>query len=548
MPIRLDLVDGLRIVKSFPLDGDKPARVGRSAQSSIRLNDDRVSRRHCVLTPRGEECLLTDLGSHNGTKVNGHAVGEHQLRDGDQIVVGNTMLIFRKVEREAEPPPEKERAEESGELTVSMAKGPESSDHAVVRAVLRHRDSRYLNADLLEAIPGERTSETLKALYRVASTVLSIRSINELLNQLLDLVFETLPVERATVLLSTEGQLEARATKSRLKETSPEPQVSQTIAQRCFTENVAILSQDAMSDARFSDQQSVVMHGVRSAMCVPLSSGVKTWGVLYADKKTTSAFSEEQLDFLLAVSRQVGLALENLYLQDEHRKTFESLIRILAASIDAKDPVTAGHSDRVARYSMALADRLGLPREQKRVLRLAAYLHDYGKIGIRDAVLLKPAGLTPEEYQEIKEHPRYTGEILGQIHFAEHLKDIPKIAMSHHERMDGRGYPHGLKGDDIPLGSRIIAIADVWDALTSARQYKKGWKIDQAMGELSNLKGAHLDAELVDLFLRYVQEEVVPAAESGQTPPHKRRQSPLDTDEMPAPPPDDAPPKPPALW
>ena len=523
-------------MKSFPLEAGIPARIGRSAQNAIRLNDDRVSRRHCLLSMRDDKVTLTDLGSHNGTKVNGHFVTERVLQDGDQLVVGNTMLIFRG--RDEAAVPEAARAMVgSGEMTVTMgAPVVAAAGESIVKAVLRHRDSRYLNADLLDAIPGDelRMAGTLKALYKVTSSVLSIRSITELLQQLLDLVFECVPAaERATVLLTGEGgTLEPRATKSRLAESTGRPEVSLSIAVRSFKENVAILSQDAQTDSRFAEQQSVVIHGIRSAMCVPIGSPSRTWGVLYVDRRSIAApFSEEQLDFLLAVSRQVGLALENLHLWDEHRKTFESLIRTLAASIDAKDPVTAGHSDRVARYTMALADRLGLPREQKRILRLAAYLHDYGKIGIRDAVLMKPARLTPEEYEEIKEHPRYTGELLSKIHFGQGMRDIPIIAMSHHERMDGTGYPQGLKGDAIPLGSKIIAIADIWDAFTSPRQYKRGWTLDESVRELKALKGTYLDPELVDLFVLYVEDELRPAAEGGRVPPPGKRDI-FDTDEM----------------
>jgi len=311
--------------------------------------------------------------------------------------------------------------------------------------------------------------------------------------------------------------------KQRGSKSSKKVDVSRSIADRSFGENIAILSQDAQTDSRFASQESIVMQGVRSAMCVPISSHHRIWGVLYVDRKTAvSTFTEEQLDFLMAVARQSGLALENLHLAAEQRKTFESMIRTLAASIDAKDPVTAGHSDRVARYSMALADRLGLPKEEKRILRLAAYLHDYGKIGVRDAVLLKPSSLTPEEYEEIKAHPRFTGELLSKIHFGQEMKGIPLVAMSHHERVDGTGYPSGLGADEIPQGSKIIAIADIWDALTSPRQYKKGWSLDDAIRELKELKGTYLDPDLVDLFLIYVEDEIRPESFDGKVPGRKR--------------------------
>jgi HD-GYP domain-containing protein (c-di-GMP phosphodiesterase class II) len=201
-----------------------------------------------------------------------------------------------------------------------------------------------------------------------------------------------------------------------------------------------------------------------------MGSKSRLWGVCYVDNGSEHrAFDDEALDFLTAVARQAGTAIENLYLLDEQRRSLESFIRTLAASLDARDDSTAGHSARVAAMAMAIAREMNFSDSEARSIYYAGLLHDYGKIGVRDDVLLKPAALTPEEYEHVKQHPQHTYRLLSKIRFPEDLADIPLVAACHHERWDGSGYPQGLKGEQIPLGSRIVAVADAYDAITEER-------------------------------------------------------------------------------
>jgi putative nucleotidyltransferase with HDIG domain len=173
---------------------------------------------------------------------------------------------------------------------------------------------------------------------------------------------------------------------------------------------------------------------------------------------------------------------------------YTGAIRALAAALDARDPYTAGHSERVSVVSIAIGRELGLSQPALEVLRLGALLHDIGKIGVSDEVLRKPTVLTASEYDAIKQHPVLGARILRQVPFlAPHLA----IVELHHERPDGRGYPYGLRGDDIPLAARIVHVADAYDAMTSARAYRSARPAGEALRELWRCAGTEFHADIV---------------------------------------------------
>ena len=212
---------------------------------------------------------------------------------------------------------------------------------------------------------------------------------------------------------------------------------------------------------------------------------------------------EDTLDWLVAVAHQAGLLMEKLTLLSQQRTMFESMMRGLAASIDARDDLTAGHSARVAHYSVGTARTMGFDVDQQFAIYYAALLHDYGKIGIDDAVLKKPDRLTDEEFEHIRLHPKFTFDILSKIEFPPELADLPMMAASHHERWDGEGYPWRLSGEDIPLAGRIIAIADVYDSLTRERHYRDPMPIDEVLELLEEGRGSHFCPTSLDAFLAY---------------------------------------------
>jgi HD-GYP domain-containing protein (c-di-GMP phosphodiesterase class II) len=178
---------------------------------------------------------------------------------------------------------------------------------------------------------------------------------------------------------------------------------------------------------------------------------------------------------------------------------FVGTIRSLAEAIDEKDPYTKGHSVRVARYSVVIGRYLGLPPEDMRWLHVSSLLHDVGKIGIDDAILKKPAALTADEFEVMKTHPERGARILGRIPQMRHI--VPGMRF-HHERWRGGGYPLGLKGEEIPLQARIIAVADTFDAMTTDRPYQRAFTVAEAAARINDMQGVALAPEVVEAFNR----------------------------------------------
>ena len=180
------------------------------------------------------------------------------------------------------------------------------------------------------------------------------------------------------------------------------------------------------------------------------------------------------------------------------KRHYLEFAEVLKNTVEAKDEYTKGHSDRVAYYSVQLGKQLNLSQKDLEILRISGLFHDIGKIGISDAILTKPGKLTDEEYEEIKKHPVIGYNIISSSFM---LKDILPNVKYHHERIDGKGYPEGLKGDQIPYMARILAVCDTYDALTSNRAYRPGMGIDKAISILKEVRGTQLEAHYVDVFV-----------------------------------------------
>ena len=183
-------------------------------------------------------------------------------------------------------------------------------------------------------------------------------------------------------------------------------------------------------------------------------------------------------------------------------KSYKNTIKAISGAVDARDPYTSGHSSRVTKISLEMGKELFIGDEELKVLEYATLFHDIGKIGISDSILNKPEKLTQAEYDLMKKHPLIGIQILQGIEFLE--ESLP-IIKHHHERVDGKGYPEGLKDKEIPLGARILAIADTFDAMTTDRPYRKGVSEKDAIEEILRNKGSQFDSELVDVFLKISQ-------------------------------------------
>jgi len=202
----------------------------------------------------------------------------------------------------------------------------------------------------------------------------------------------------------------------------------------------------------------------------------------------------------------------------QNQELFLETIQTLAAAIDAKDPYTRGHSERVSSYSMAIARHLGLSHEEVFRVRIAAILHDVGKLGVRDGILNKPGGLTEEEFAVMRRHPAIGAQIMEPIRM---LKDTIPGIRNHHETWDGKGYPDRLKGEEIPLVARIIGVADTFDAMTTNRPYQKAKTVQLVLDKMRAMSDTRFDPRVVDALLA--------AVEAGDvTPPQIDQQSDLE--------------------
>ena len=189
---------------------------------------------------------------------------------------------------------------------------------------------------------------------------------------------------------------------------------------------------------------------------------------------------------------------------EELEKAYLDTIEILRYTVEAKDPYTKGHSDRVSEYSVLIGTKMGLDESTLHILKIGGLFHDIGKIGIPDSILLKDTKLSDDEYSQIKNHPAIGVHILGD---AQIFKDIIPIVMHHHEKYDGKGYPKGLKGEDIPLVARITAVADTFDAMTSKRTYRDALSLDVVKAEIEKCSGTQFDPKIAKVFLDILKND-----------------------------------------
>ncbi|MBN2423757.1 MAG: HD domain-containing protein [Calditrichaceae bacterium] len=259
---------------------------------------------------------------------------------------------------------------------------------------------------------------------------------------------------------------------------------------------------DAYADTRFNPEiDKKTGYRTETVLTIPLRDEKnEITGVFQVLNKKNGQFTEEDEKLLGALASTASTAIENSKSYEDLHRSFISFIETLSTTLDSRDYITSGHSRRVTLYSVQIAQLMKLNRNELDLIRFAALLHDIGKLGIPEMVLFKNKRLSEDEYEIIKRHASLSHTILNKIHFQKHLKDLPKIAASHHEKIDGKGYPKGLKGDQIPLGGKIIAVCDVFDALTSRKQYSDRLDIEKVIEILESETGTSFEPYVVYQF------------------------------------------------
>jgi len=489
---KLYVVNGLMMGETFEITA--PVTIlGRAADSNVVVTDDKVSRHHCRIVVENDSLILEDLGSSNGTYVNGRSVTKTRLVDGDEIRVGNHIFALMMAKD----------VQDNDSVSIVSEESPVKG--TTVEVVMPNDTADFLEKELAKEQSPERMIRDLGIIYRVGGVINGIRHQDELLSAILDLAFDAVNAERGFLVLSEQsGRLIVKARRFKNPKDRRRLSVSKTIAEMVFEKGQAVLINDALHDQRFSNHASIITHHLRSVLAVPLRYQDKVLGFIFLDNPSvTDAFSGDDLRLVAGIAIQAGIAIENSRLFKAIEDLMFGAIGALVAAVEAKDRYIKGHSERVARICRTIGEEMNLPYETMKVVHLAALLHDIGKIGIRESILNKEGHLTDDEKSVVREHAGRGAEILRNIH---DMADVVKAVKHHHEYFNGEGYPTGIAGKDIPIASRIIAVADAYDAMTSDRPYRGRLTQETCLSEIVRCSGIQFDPEVVEALLRSVRK------------------------------------------
>jgi putative nucleotidyltransferase with HDIG domain len=356
-----------------------------------------------------------------------------------------------------------------------------------------------------------RRLENLQALRAIEMAIASNHDLRGNLEVLLDKITEQLKVDAVVFLLldGTNRQLEYAASRGFHTPTLrfTRLRLGEGIAGRAAQQRQLISIHDLRTDPQtLKYAPSLAREGFASYYATPLITQGNVMGVLEIFHRSLLDPDEEWLDFLDALARQAAIAIENSTLFEDLRRTnaelsqaYDSTIEGWSHALDLRDRETEGHTLRVTELTIELASACGFSEAELVHVRRGALLHDIGKMGVPDRILLKDGPLTEEEWAIMHQHPVYAHEMLRSIQYLRPALDIPYC---HHEKWDGTGYPRGLKGEEIPLTARIFSIVDVWDALTSKRPYRAPWTHAKALAHIQEAAGHHFDPQVVEAFIK----------------------------------------------
>lgn len=347
-------------------------------------------------------------------------------------------------------------------------------------------------------------TQSLISLLRVGQAISGEANVDKLLELIMDETQTALNCDRCTVFMydQDKNELWSRvATGGSTVQNIRFPAHLGLAGYVCKTGEMLNIK-DPYDDPRFNKEiDKKTGYITENLLCMPMKNRDNDIiGIFQVLNKKDGPFNKSDEDLLMAIASQAGVSLENAQMARDQKAAFHSFIKTLSSTIDARDPITAGHSERVAHYSELIGEEMKLEKEELETLNYSALLHDIGKIGVRESILTKEGRLTLEEYRHIQKHAEYTYDILKNIRFERHLQHVPEIAASHHEKMDGSGYFRGISGHEIPLLGRILALGDVFDAITSRRHYRDRMPFDRVLKILKRDSGSHFDPDIVDAF------------------------------------------------
>ncbi len=487
MDFELVIQHGQPTGRRFAIEDGGELTIGRSVECSIVVADEGVSRQHCRLANESGHLTIIDLGTLNSTFVNGERLDRGELRPGDSLTVGKT--TFQCLGQSA---PDETGAATDSESSMVLRKVVETPrPGTMTREMTASRDELY------------RAHLTLETAYQISQTLATARDVAGVFESVIESILRTLDADRTALLLRNSGSADTdlRVAVARTRGSSSpttEIRVSRTVTNDVLNNGVSVLIENAAADRRYQDAESIVAQDIRSAVCAPITADGAVRGVIYADKRAAERrFTEADMELLAHIGSQAGVALHRAELVDQFQRLFLDTMRAMVATIDAKDGYTHRHSERVATAAVALARELGRSEADMRTVKLSGLLHDIGKIGVPEAILNKPGPLTDAEHREMRKHPEHGVHILSHISVGG-IDAIMLGVRSHHEKWDGTGYPDGHAGEQIPWLGRLLAVADVVDALSSDRSYRGAYDVNRAVTMIIEDAGQHFDPDIAD--------------------------------------------------
>lgn len=504
--------------------------IGRIATNDIVLDDVKVSRNHArIRSGENSRFIIEDLDSSNGIYVNARRVKTKLLENGDEIRIGDSFISFIENDRVNE--------------IIESIKG---ADSGVFENIEGNRINigekiNYLGSNMLKFIQHvekstpdndvvinqlknyvkflknikegysklEKEYKILSALNRISGAIGNIFETREFFSSTLDIILNLLNSQRGFIMFYNreKDSFEVKVARKMDSEIRNVDSFSHMIVKNVFSEDDILVVNSPQEDTRFSNGKSVFENSIKAAIAGPLKYKGENIGVIYLDRQNDSeGFTNSDREFFRSYVNYCSLSFERVRLFSELEESYLASIKVLANVLDAKDPYTHGHSERVMEYSVAIAYKLGLNEKDVKNIEFGALLHDIGKVGVDLSILNKPGRLTEEEFDIIKSHPEQGYEIISPVKF---LADKFAAIKYHHEKWDGSGYPEGLTGEQIPLDARIVAVADTFDAMTSTRSYRKALDKDVAVEEIKRCSGTQFDPRIVEAFLKVVNKESI---------------------------------------
>ena len=434
-----------------------PVTIGRDPSNTVVLDDDEISRFHVRIKKRGRLHICEDLESRNGTFINGDRILNSIVQSGDKILVGQTEFQFVTAESDIHL---------AGELLqFDMVIADDLGLRGPIDVGTGEPKSKFTPVRLNQlSVVNQLTDDpkAIKEIFDLHSNIMVVDNLEEASRTLLKSIGKLVPsATRAALFVWATSNRQLIPVATRHYKRKKEPfLISQRSLEDVLTRKQGVLLQ--------ADSPQATQDG-RHRVILPMLHNGEPICILHIESDNPrQPFAPKEMEFAQALISRCAATFETMLLRRELDAWMVGMIETMIATIEAKDTYTHGHSERVSRYSMAIADELKLNRETKRLLLISSLCHDMGKIGIPDAILKKASILSAEEYQEMKLHPTIGADIVSHMPNAHRFISGVK---HHHEKWDGTGYPDGLAGEEIPFFGRIVAIADVFDAMVSGRAY-----------------------------------------------------------------------------